>query len=183
MDFFDKATKVAKEVGNSVVSVGNTIGNVTREQTEVANMKIQRAAIEKKLESRYAEIGKRYVEYLENPYQYDTFDVSDIIDQIKPELEKIAEIDAQLEQREQQIRQNNLEKDRKKAQDQFDAEKKKLDRAKELEVVTEEEYSEKLAKAQKKLENFETLRKIELQYQMDIISKEEYEEKVKSILQ
>ncbi len=176
MDFFDKATKRAKEVGN-------TIGNVTREQTEVANMKIQRAAIEKKLENRYAEIGKKYVAYIENSYQYDTFDVSDIIEQIKPELEKIAEIDAQLKQREQQIKQNNIEKDRKKAQDQFDGEKKKLDKALEMDIISTEEYEEKLAKAQKRLDNFEALKKVEMQYQMDIISREEYEEKVRVILQ
>ncbi len=176
MDFFDKATRKAKEVGN-------TIGNVTREQTEAANMKIKKAAIEKRLESRYAEIGKKYVAYIENSYQYDAFDVSDIIEQIKPELEKIAEIDAQLKQREQQIKQNNIEKDRKKAQDQYDGEKKKLDKALEMDVISTEEYEEKLAKAQKRLDNFEALKKVELQYQMDIISREEYEEKTRAILQ
>lgn len=175
MDFFDKATRKAKEVGS-------TIGSVTREQTEAANMKIQKAAIEKRLESRYAEIGKKYVAYVENSYQYEAFDVSDIIEQIKPELEKIAEIDAQLKQREQQIKQNNIEKDRKKAQDQFDSEKRKLDKALEMDIISTEEYEEKLARAQKRLDNFEALKKVELQYQMDIISREEYEEKIRAIL-
>lgn len=176
MDFFDKATRKAKEVGN-------TIGNVTREQTEAANMKIQRAAVEKRLENHYAEIGRKYVAYIENSYQEDAFDVSDIIEQIKPELERIAEIDEQIRQREQKVRESNIEKDRRKAQEQFDSVQKKLSKALEMDIISTEEYEEKLAKAQRKLDNFEALKKVELQYQMDIISREEYEEKVRAILQ
>ena len=72
---------------------------------------------------------------------------------------------------------------RKKAQEHFDNEKKKLDKARELDVISEEEYDEKLAKAMKKLENFDILKKIQMQYEMEIITREEYEGKVKNILQ
>ena len=47
MDFFDKTTKAVRDIGNA-----------TREQTELANLKIQKAAIEKKLES---QIGRAHV--------------------------------------------------------------------------------------------------------------------------
>lgn len=187
MDLFDKTTKAVKEVGNSIVntaaSVGNTIGNATREQTELANLKIQKAAIERKLESQYAEIGKRYVTYIADSFRTEPFDVSDILDSINPDLEKIAEIEEQMEQREQQVRQHSIEKERRKAQEQFDSEKRKLDKARELDVITEEEYDDKLEKAQKKLDNFEVLKKIQMQYEMDIITREEYEEKVRNVLQ
>ena len=53
----------------------------------------------------------------------------------------------------------------------------------ELDVITAEEYNAKLTAAQKRLDNYELLRKVEMQYDMDIITKEEYEEKVRSILQ
>ena len=76
-----------------------------------------------------------------------------------------------------------MERERKKAQEHFDSEKKKLDKARELDVISEEEYDEKLAKAMKKLENFDILKKIQMQYEMEIITREEYEEKVKNILQ
>ncbi len=46
-----------------------------------------------------------------------------------------------------------------------------------------DEYEEKLAKAQRKFDNFETLKKIQMQYEMDIITKEEYEDKVRNVLQ
>ena len=187
MDIFDKATKAVKEVGSSVVntaaSVGSSIGNATREQTELANLRIQKTAIEKKLESRYAEIGKRYIAYISDSFQMEAFDVTDVLDEMQPDLDKVREIVEQIDLKEQQIRQNNREKDRKRAQDQFESEKKKLDKARDLDVISEDEYDDKLAQARKKLENFETLKKIQMQYEMDIITKEEYEEKVKNILQ
>jgi hypothetical protein len=103
MDFFDKATKVAKDVGNSVkttaVNVGNSISNITKEQSELAGLKLQKSNIDKKLNSAYAEIGRKYVEYIQ---QCDTgilFDVSDIVEEMKPDLEKIAELDAQIADR------------------------------------------------------------------------------------
>ena len=172
MDFFDKTTKVVKE-----------IGNVTKEQTELANLKIQKAAIEKKLENQYAEIGKRYVAYIADSFRTTPFDVSDILDTINPELEKVAEIAEQISQKDQQVRQHSIEKDRKKALDVFENEKRKLDRARDLDVISEEEYAEKMEKAQKKYDNFEILKKIQMQYEMDIITKEEYEEKVRNVLQ
>ncbi|MDE7414808.1 MAG: hypothetical protein K2N44_00540 [Lachnospiraceae bacterium] len=172
MDFFDKTTKVVKE-----------IGNVTKEQTELANLKIQKAAIEKKLENQYAEIGKRYVAYIADSFRTTPFDVSDILDTINPELEKIAELAEQIVQKDLQVRQHSVEKDRKKAFDVFENEKRKLDRARDLDVISEEEYTEKMEKAQKKYDNFEILKKIQMQYEMDIITKEEYEEKVRNVLQ
>ncbi len=65
MDLFNKATKVAREVGNTVVSAGSVLGSATREQTELANLKIQKSALDRKMESQYAEIGKRYIAYFQ----------------------------------------------------------------------------------------------------------------------
>ena len=172
MDFFDKTTKVVKE-----------LSNVTKEQTELANLKIQKAAIEKKLESQYAEIGKRYVAYVADSFRTTPFDVSDILDTINPELAKVSDIVEQMSQKEQQVRQHSIEKDRKKALEQFENEKRKLDKARDLDVISDDEYEEKLEKAQKKFDNLETLKKIQMQYEMDIITKEEYEEKVRNVLQ
>ena len=97
MDFFDKTTKVVRE-----------IGNVTKEQTELANLRIQKAAVEKKLESQYAEIGKCYVAYIADSFRTAPFDVSDILDVINPDLEKVAEIAEQIAQKDQQVRQHSL---------------------------------------------------------------------------
>ncbi len=183
MDLFNKAAKAAREVGNSVVSMGNAISGVSKEQTELANLKIQKSVVERKMEGQYAEIGKKYIAYVSNTSNTSPFDVQEVLDAMQPNLEKIAEIDAQIAEKERVIKENNAERDRKRAQEQYEAEKRKLDRAKELDVITEAEYDEKLAAAQKKLDNFELLRRVEMQYDMDIITREEYEEKIRSILQ
>ena len=133
--------------------------------------------------SQYAEIGKRYVAYIADSFRTTPFDVSDILDAINPDLEKVSEITEQISQKDQQVRQHSIEKDRKKALDQFESERRKLDKARDLDVITYEEYEEKLAKAQKKFDNFEMLKKIQMQYEMDIITREEYEEKVRNVLQ
>lgn len=186
MDFFDKAAKKAKEVGSNVAltaaSVGNAIGNVTKEQSELASLKIQKSAIDKKLDRLYAEIGRKYIDYTEACEVEDKFDVSDILENMKTKLEKISEINKQIESLESQIKQNNIEKELQKAQEQFDLEKKKLDKAMDMDVVTEAEYQEKLQKAQKKFDNYDMIRKIDMQYEMNIISKSEYDEKIANIL-
>ena len=172
MDFFDKTTKAVRDLSNA-----------TREQTELANLKIQKVAIEKKLESQYAEIGKRYVAYIADSFRTTPFDVSDILDAINPDLERIADIVEQVEQKERQFRQHSIEKDRKRAVEQFENEKRKLDKAKDLDIITDLEYEEKLEKARKRFDNFEMLKKVQMQFEMDIITREEYEEKVRNILQ
>lgn len=186
MELFDKVNKVAKNVGDNVESLaknmGNALTNVTKDQSELASLNVQRNVIEKKLDSSYAEIGKRYVEFVENCREGVTFEVDDVLEKMRPELDKLSEIKMQIEEKELKIKQNNIDKAFKKAQDEYDTEKRKLDRAIELDIITTDEYNEKLEMAQKKLDNFEILRKIQMQYEMDIITKEEYNDKVKKIL-
>ena len=175
MDFFDKATNIAK-------NVGSTIYNTTKEQSELAGLNVQLSVVEKKLTEDYAEIGRRYVAYIDNCETDDVFDVTDIVERMKPSLEKKTDILSQIAVKEQEIRARNDERNRKKSQAEFDAYKKKLDKALELDVISEEDYERKIAVAQKKLDNYNVLRRIEMQYEMGIITKEECDEKVKEIL-
>lgn len=186
MDLFDKAVQKAKEVGNNVastaVNVGNSIRSTTKEQTELAGLKLQKSTIDKKLENLYAQIGRAYVNYV-NAYDTETlFDVNDIIEKMKPELEQMDKIDVRIKELEEQIKQNNYERYAKRAEEQFEAEKEKLDKALSMDIIPEYEYQEKLAYAQKKLDYFEEIRKIDLQYEMNIISKKEHDQKIDEIL-
>lgn len=187
MDLFDKAIEKAKKVGNNVAStainVGNTLGNVTKEQTELASLKLQRSTMEKRLEGMYARIGKKYVDYIGNCDGDEKLDVSDIVMEMQDELNQIQELDGQISQLEEQIRKNSMERDRKKAEEQFRAEKEKLDKALSFDILTVEEYECKLGEAKKKLDNFERIRKIDLQYEMNIITKAEHDEKIAQILE
>ncbi len=183
---FEKATKTVVSVGENVVnsakSVGTTIYSSTKEQSELASLNVQKSVVEKKLNSAYAEIGKRYVAYVQNCQGDEQFDVSDVMEGIQPDLERLGALNESIEQKKGEIKQAGDERLRKRAESAYEAEKSKLDKALEMDIINEAEYKSKLDSAQKKLDNYEILRKVELQYEMGIITKEEYEIKNKNIL-
>ncbi len=187
MDLFDKATKVAKNVGDNVISsvksVSNTIYNSTKEQSELAGLRVQAAVVKKRLNSYYTEIGERYVDYVIKGSAESAFNVDDIMEKVQAEIDELTDIQIQIADKEDVIKKSNLEKEKKKAEEEYEAVKAKLDKALSLDIITEKEYERKLAVAQRKLENFDELRKIKLQYEMDIITKEEYDQKVKALTQ
>lgn len=187
MDMFEKAAKTAKTVGDNVInsakSIGSTIYHSTKEQSELASLNIQKNTLEKKLDSSYAQIGRRYCDYVGQCETGVVFMVEDILEDMQPDLEKLSKLKEEISLKEEEIKTANQEKQYKKAQDEFETEKKKLDKAMELDIITLEEYNTKLSFAQKKLDNYALIQKIEMQLEMDIISKEEYNEKIRMILQ
>lgn len=186
MDVFSKAAKTAKEVGDNMITTakgfGGNVYSSTKEQSELASLNIQKAVIHKKLEEYYAQIGKRYVEYMAESDGSEAFDVTDIMDKMAPQLDKLTEIKSQIDEKEAAIKEEVAFKAKKKALDEFDSVKEKLDKALELDILSKEEYDAKLSVAQKKLDNYEVLRKIEMQLDMGIITKEEYKEKIANAL-
>lgn len=186
MDMFEKATKVAKEMGDTVInsakSIGGNLYNTTKEQSEMASLNVQKSLIEKRMTEYYAEIGKRYVEYMENCEGGEVFQVNDILEKMQPDLKKLSEVKEQIAEKEFVIKEGNEQKARRRAQETFDKEKETLDKALNMEILSEEEYEEKLALAKNKLEHYDLLRKVDMQLSMGIITKSEYDEKVKNIL-
>lgn len=185
MDLFEKASKAVQNVGENVVnsakSVGNTIFSTLPEQKDLAGLKIQLNTVTNSLEAYYAQIGRRYMEYIKE-YRTEAFDVNDILNEMSEKLKTKAELESEIEEKELEIKNAVLNREKQKAQEEFDRCKAKLENALTMGIITVDEYQEKLAKAQKKLDNFDILRKIELQYKMQIITKQEYEEKIKNVL-
>lgn len=186
MDMFSKAAKTAKEVGDNVITsakdFGENVYNTTKGQSELASMNIQKTVLEKKLEDSYAQIGKRYVEYMANCEGGEAFDVSDICEAMAPQLEKLNQIKDQIAKKEAAVKEEIAQKAKKKAQDEFDSVKVRLDKALAMDIVSREEYDAKLMAAQKRLDNYDLLRKIDMQLDMGIINKEEYKEKIAKVL-
>lgn len=186
MDMFEKATKVVKEVGENVIdsakNIGNSIYSTSKEQSELAGLKVQKSVMEKRLEDSYAKIGKRYVEYINNSDGNEAFDISDIFEIMQPDLDKLNEIVAILQEKDIEAKKEEEEKYRKKALDEYEAQKAKLDKALEMEIIEQDEYDAKLAVEQKKYDNYDRLRKIDMQLQMGIITEEEHAEKANNIL-
>ena len=107
------------------------------------------------------------------------FDVSDFLTIIKQDQAKKKELENQLAEVEKRAKQNALIREKTKAEEAFEQEKGVLDKALAMEILSKEEYEQKLNIARKKVENFEEIKKIEQQFEMGIITKEEKDEKIK----
>lgn len=110
------------------------------------------------------------------------FDVSDFLTIIKQDQAKKKELENQLAEVEKRAKQNTLLREKTKAEESFEQEKGVLDKALSMEIISKEEYEQKLNIARKKVENFEEIKKIEQQFEMGIITKEEKDEKINAIL-
>ena len=109
------------------------------------------------------------------------FDVSDFLTIIKQDQAKKKELENQLAEVEKRAKQNTLLREKTKAEESFEQEKGVLDKALAMEIISKEEYEQKLNIARKKVENFEEIKKIEQQFEMGIITKEEKDEKINAI--
>ena len=110
------------------------------------------------------------------------FDVSDFLTIIKQDQAKKKELENQLAEVEKRAKQNTLLREKTKAEESFEQEKGVLDKALAMEIISKEEYEQKLNIARKKVENFEEIKKIEQQFEMGIITKEEKDKKINAIL-
>ena len=110
------------------------------------------------------------------------FDVSDFLTIIKQDQAKKKELENQLAEVEKRAKQNTLLREKTKAEESFEQEKGVLDKALAMEIISKEEYEQKLNIAKKKVENFEEIKKIEQQFEMGIITKEEKDEKINALL-
>lgn len=110
------------------------------------------------------------------------FDVSDFLTIIKQDQAKKKELENQLAEVEKRAKQNTLLREKTKAEESFEQEKGVLDKALAMEIISKEEYEQKLNIARKKVESFEEIKKIEQQFEMGIITKEEKDEKINAIL-
>lgn len=183
MGIFDKVVSAAKNTGSSIataaVKTGSTIGVAAQDQSELAGLKMQVNIIEQELEKAYSQVGRIYIEYVMNSGEMPGIDVSDILRMIDPKMSRKIELEEQIIECQKRVKDNNLMKEKDRAEIAFRFEKDKLDRALAMDVLSQDDYNVKLAIAYKKVENFEEIRKIEKLCDMRIITEVEKLEKLK----
>ena len=108
-------------------------------------------------------------------------DVSDILKLIDPKMTKKMELEKQVIELEKEIKQKDMLREKGRAEEEFLAEKQKLDKALGMDLLTQEEYDQRLAVAKKKVDNFEEIRRVEQQEEMGLITKEEKIQKIKEL--
>lgn len=187
MGIFDKALKTAKNVGtnltNSAINVGSTAGTAMQDTTELNNLKMQINVIEQELNSAYLQIGRKYVEYVMATGDMGNLDVADLLKMMDPKISRKQELEQELVELEKRMKQNEILRDKQRAEQEFLDEKTKLDRALAMEVITQDEYNFKISVARKRVDNFEEIRRVEQQFEMGIISKEERNARIETLIQ
>lgn len=185
MGFFDKALKTAQNIGDSIatsaVKAGSSAGVAAQDNAELNSLKMQLNVIEQELNAAYAQIGKKYVDYVSETGDMGGLDVTDLLTMMDPKLTRKQELETQLIELEKRMKQNAVLREKAKAEQEFQEEKTKLDRALAMDVISQDEYNYKISVAKKKVDNFEEIRRIEQQCEMGIITQEEKNAKIEAL--
>ena len=186
MGLFDKVTKTVNNVGSSALKTATAVGSsaavTAQEQSELVSLKSQVNVIEQELNASYVQIGRKYVDYVLQSGDMPGIDVSDILKLIDPKMTKKQELEKKIIELEKEIKAKNVLREKQQAEEEFLAEKAKLDKALGMDLLSQEEYDVKLAIARKKVDNFEALRKIEQQAEMGLITAQEKAQKIEQLL-
>jgi hypothetical protein len=185
MGFFDKIKTQASNMGNAVENTvaqisGDTL-TASKENVKIVAIKGEIASINGDLEIAYKEIGKKYVEHVASTGEYFEIGVKSTMTQIEPKLEKKEKLENELIEIEKMLKDQLLMQEKASFQREFDEEKSKLDKAYKMDVISEDDYKTRLAKAQLKLDNFEEIRRVKKQYEMDLITKNEMNMKLTAL--
>jgi len=161
----------ADVLGNATASSYNTVAVVQTEETEQAKIKRNISAINTELNAAYAQIGKKYFEYVAgNGEAIESLGVDDVMKMALQKQERKAELEKALLAIEKRLKDQVILQEKAKAQADVDVQIEKLNSAKAMGVISENEYAEKISKVRKRLDNFEAIRNIEKQFEMGIIT-------------
>ena len=177
-----KIEKVKNSTADMVTDAASTVATVAKEQTELATLKSEINVIDKDLNASYSMVGRKYVEYVAETQEMPGIDVSDILKWIDPKITRKKELEAEVIEVEKRNKEQKLLREKQQAEQDYINEKEKLDKALAMEIIDEDIYNSKLSAQKKKLDNFEAIRKLELQVDMGIITEEEKNAKLYEIL-
>ena len=127
-------------------------------------------------------IGRKYVDYVISSGEMPGIDISDILKMIDPKLTRKKELQDKVIELEKRIKEQDALRDKQAAEAEFISGKEKLDKALAMGVLEQADYDVKLSALQKKLDNFEIMRKLDQQVEMGIITEEEKNAKLFEIL-
>ena len=186
MGLFDRMKTSAAGIGSSLAKgVGSVAGKATVEAKEAAKItavKADIAAIMAEINTVYTAIGKAYVDAAIAGKEVGDIGVMPQLKLLEPKLEKKMELEKTLIELEKALADSQILQERQLIQAKVDEVKAKLDKAKQMGVISDEDYAERLAKASKELDNFEEIRRLKRQKEMGLLSEEEYQAKYNALL-
>ena len=186
MGLFDRIKTTASGIGSSIAKgTGQLAGKATVEAKEAAKItavKADIAAVQAEIETGYVTIGKLYVEKLLAGVEISDFGAGPTLKLIEPKLEKKLALEKELGELEKALADSQVLQERQLVQNEIDEIKAKLDKAKAMGAITDDDYNARLAQANKKLEHFEDIRMLKKQKELGLLSAAEFDAKVNALL-
>lgn len=186
MGFFDRVVTSASGIGAALSKgAGQVVGKTTVEAkggAKIAAVKADIVAIEAEVETAYTAIGRAYVETAMAGKEICDIGCAATLKALEPKLERLVKMREELVNLERELQDSQILQERQLVQNEVDAAKAKLDKAKAMGVITEADYNERLAREMRKIDRFEDLRNLKRQKEFGLITDEEMEAKVNAIL-
>ncbi|NRD73688.1 hypothetical protein HQQ94_10640 [Shewanella sp. VB17] len=186
MGFFNKiktqANTIGTNISDSTAKLGGDIFTSTKDNAKLIAIKAKISSIEGQLHIGYQGIGKKYVENLMNNEGKKVEDVlADTLSSIEPLLEKKITLENEAIEIEKSLKDQIKLQEKAIFQKEYDSEKEKLDRALKMEIISEDDHERRLGNAKRKLDNFDTIRKLKKQHEMKLITEDELTAKLISL--
>ena len=185
MGFFNDLMRTGKslgsEVGSAIGRAASRTSTSAKTAAKISALKMELNSIESEFEHLYMIVGKKYVEYLIETDDEPAIDLTEEFRAIIPRRQRKEEIENEINELEAANMQSNAMEDLHDAKQEYYEQKRKLDKALTMGVITQDEYDEKLEKYQSKVENFREINRLKQQYDMGIITKDELKFKLKAL--
>lgn len=171
----DSITKAANNVANNITIINEEQANLDKINTEVETLNSE-------INAACSRIGRRFLEYVVETNEMPGIDISDILLVLDPKMKRKEELEKEVIEIQKRLKNQMIVQEKTMAEEDFRKEKLKLDKALAMDVLSNEEYNEKLNSARKKLDNFEQIKKIEQQCVLGIITEEERDRKINLLI-
>lgn len=190
MALFNKIKTVGITIGKTAGGIADNFSNnmaeassLAKEKMNISKLENEKKGLENEINLAYMQIGKKFVEVAIATNEMQDIGVSDVLQMLDPKLSRKKEIEIEIMEIEKKIKDQQVIQEKAKVIQEFEIEKEKLEKAVNMDIISRDEYEERLRIISKKMDNFEEIRKIEKQYEIGIISLGEKEMKIKELMQ
>lgn len=171
------------EIMKVVTDTSKNLSNVIKAQEEINLLERELQENSKELECLYAQLGEVYYKNLSKTEEEENvFEIDEILPLIKEKVDNEIKIRENIVKAENNLKDIKKSIERQKLEDEFNKKKEKLDNALKENIINQEEYDEKLASYQHKLDLSDEIIRINEQYNLGIINEEERDLKIENLL-
>ena len=179
---FQIAEQISSLAAKGAAMIASAPFQKQEDSQEKKRLRTQMDALQKELDKQYADLGKQYVDSLSDGSASKN-DMDTAVQMIRQKKESLSKLEKELMEIEKSTINNRIFAEKQQALETFNAELAKLEKAVSMEVMSQEEFTEKRSALQRRMDNFEAIKRIEIQQEMGIITREEKDRKIAQLVE